>query len=124
MNDNMGLRGIEEFADADDVDEIESQPGLAARPRVVPPRNGGIDERNVPWTGGSPDPHLNRAYALTPYCNRDYKTNPKVFARCEKGISDDWKIKLKMPLPLMTCEPQIQRGLEQIGVDSTFCIHN
>ena len=47
MNNNNNLREIDEFADADDLDEVESQPGLAAR-RVVHPRQGGINERNVP----------------------------------------------------------------------------
>ena len=87
MNNNNDLQGIEEFADADDLDEVVSQPGLAAR-RVQPPRHGGVDE-NVPWAGGSPDPHLTRDYAMTPYCYRDAKTKTRVFARCEKGIADD-----------------------------------
>ena len=33
-------------------------------------------------------------------------------------------IKLKMTISFATCEPQILRGLEHIGVDSTFWIHN
>ena len=34
-NNNDDLNGIEEFADADDLDEVVSQPGLAVR-RVFP----------------------------------------------------------------------------------------
>ena len=122
MNNNNDLNGIEEFADADSLDEVVEQPGLAVR-RVVPPRHGGVED-NVPWTGGSPDPNLTRDYPMTPYCYRDVKTKKSVFARCEKGIGDDWIIKLKLPMPLATCEPQIQRGLEQVGVDSIFWVYN
>ena len=30
MNNNNNIQGIEVFADADDLDEVESQPGLVA----------------------------------------------------------------------------------------------
>ena len=40
--------------------------------------------------------------------------------RCERGVGDEWKIKLSNTIPLSTCEPVIQAGLENVGVDSIF----
>ena len=68
-NNNDDLNGIEDFAEADSLDEVVEQPGLAAR-RVPPPRHGGVED-NVPWTGGSPDPNLTRDYAMTTYRYRE-----------------------------------------------------
>ena len=47
----------------------------------------------------------------------------KVYSRCEKGVKDDLTIKLKMTMPISTCEPQIRSGIEQVGVDSPFWIY-
>ena len=100
-NNNMNLDGLDAFVDSD-VDD--NQPGLAGRPRVVPPVNGGVIN-NVAWTGGSRNPDLQLTYPKTPYCNHGDKIDHKVYSWCEKGVEDDWMIKLKMTMPLSTCEP-------------------
>ena len=120
MNNN--LEGLDVFVDSDVDDVPEDQPGLAGRPRVVPPVNGGVIN-NIVWTGGSRNPNLQLTYPKTRSCNRGEKMDHKVYSRCEKGVKDDWTIKLKMTMPLSTCEPQIRSGLEQVGVDSLFWIY-
>ena len=120
MNNN--LDGLDAFVDSNVDDVDEDQPGLAGRPRVVPPVNGGVIN-NIAWTGGSRNPNLQLTYPKIPYCNRGEKMDHKVYSRCEKGVKDDWTIKLKMTMPLSTCEPQIRSGLEQVGVDSPFWIY-
>ena len=119
---NNDLEGLDVFVDSDVDDVDDNQPGLAGRPRVVPPVHGMVIN-NVAWTGGSRNPNLQLAYPKTPYCNRGEKMDHKVYSRYEKGVKGDWAIKLKMTMPLSTCEPQIGSGLEQVGVDSPFWIY-
>jgi len=118
-NNNNDLREFVEYDIEDDEEEVQ-QPGLAVV-RVVPPVTGGVIN-NVAWTGGSRDPNVRMAYPKTPYCRRGEKVDHKVFSRCEKGVKEDWKIKLTSTIPLATCEPQIHSCLEQVGVDSPFWI--
>ena len=117
-NNDMNLDGLDDFVE--DVDD--GQPGLAGLPRVVPPVNGGVIN-NVAWTGGSRNPDLRLNYPKTPYCSCGAKIDHKVYFRCEKGVKEDWKIKLKMTMLLSTCEPQFRSVLEQVGVDSLFWIY-
>ena len=86
MNNN--LEGLDAFVDSDVDDEDENQSGLAGRPRVVPPVNGGVIN-NVAWTGGSRNPNLQLMYPKTPYCSRSEKMDHNVYSRCEKGVKDD-----------------------------------
>ena len=117
-NNDMNLDGLDEFVE--DVDD--GQPGLADAPRVVPLVNGGVLD-NVAWTGGSRNPDLPLNYPKTPYCSHGVKIDFKVCSRCDKGVKEDWKFKLKMTMQLSTCEPQFRSGLEQVGVDSPFWIY-
>jgi len=116
-NNNNDLREFVEYDAEDDEEEVQ-KPGLAVV-RVVPPVTGGVIN-NVAWTGGSRDPNVRMAFPKTPYCRRGEKVDHKVFSRCEKGVKEDWKIKLTSTIPLATCEPQIQSCLQQVGVDSPF----
>ena len=119
---NNDLEGLDVFVDSDVDDVDDNQPGMAGRPHAAPPVHGGVIN-NIAWTGGSRNPNLQVAYPKTRYCNRGEKMNHKVYSRCEKGVKDDWMIRLKMTMPLSTCEHQIRSGLEQVGVDSPFWIY-
>jgi len=85
------------------------------------PFNGGI-HLGTPWTGGSRDLDHQRDTSLTPLCSQSEAINHRVWTRCERGIEDEWKIKLYNTIPLSTCEPIIQVGLENVGIDSVFWI--
>lgn len=89
---------------------------------VAAPVNGGITLSGMVWTGGSRDP-LVRALLngpRSPYCCRSDSLNHKVWMRCEKGVDDEWQVKLNSTMPLSTCEPIIHDGLKDVGVDSVF----
>lgn len=112
------FEGLEDFA----AEQNARQLGVAApnaAVAVVMPQNGGI-QNGIPWTGGSRDPGRRRITPLTPLCSRSENMGHRVWNRCERGVGDEWKIKLSNTIPLSTCEPVIQAGLENVGVDSIF----
>ena len=85
---NPDLEGLEEFAEPN-VGRVV--PNVAAA--VVMPLNGGI-QNGTPWTGGSRDPARQRDTPLTPLCSRSEQIGHRVWNRCERGVEDEWKIKL------------------------------
>lgn len=113
---NPDFEGLDEFAEPN-VGRVV--PNVAAA--VVMPLNGGI-QNGTPWTGGSRDPARQRDTPLTPLCSRSEQIGHRVWNRCERGVEDEWKIKLSNTIPLSTCEPIIQAGLANVGVDSVFWI--
>lgn len=111
--------GLDEFAEEQQNVQI-GQNVVAGAVNAVP-QNGGV-LNGTPWTGGSRDPANQRITPLTPLCSRSDQIGYRVWNRCEKGVEDEWKIKLTNTIPLSTCEPVIQAGLENVGVDSVFWI--
>ena len=92
---------------------------------VIAPVNGGVTTSGLAWTGGSRDPAIRALLngPRTPMCCRSDTINRHVWTRCEKGVDDEWKIKLNNTLPLSTCEPIIHGGLQDVGVDSVFWMY-
>ena len=97
-------------------------PAPPAPNATVPPVNGGLTATGQAWTGGSRDPALQALVTgpRTPMCICSDNLNHHVWSRCEKGIDEEWRIKLNDTLPLSTCELIIHDGLKDIGVDSVF----
>jgi len=112
------FEGLETFA-ANQPNAGRFGPNVAAA--VVKPLNGGI-QNGTPWTGGSRDPDRRRDMSLTPLCSCSEQIGYRVWTRCERGVEEEWKIKLTNTIPLLTCERIIQAGLENVGVDSVFWI--
>lgn len=102
--------------------------GVVAPPNAVAPVNGGVTATGTIWTGGPADPALRalprNQTPRSPLCCRSETTNRHVWNRCEKGVDEEWTIKMNNTTPLATCEPVIHGDLKNVGVDSVFWMNH